>query len=89
MPLRFATHSKRVQKVAVEYGWQPSARYTNLRDVQDFDKVNFIDICLNQNYGEKTVIQKEKDNPIIHKKLNMNQIKCIIIIYQSFAFFIF
>ncbi|WP_417364268.1 DUF6610 family protein [Galbibacter sp.] len=44
MPLRFATHSKRVQKIAIEYGWQPSARYTNLRDVQDFDKVNFIDI---------------------------------------------
>ncbi len=44
MPLRFATHSKRVQKIAIEYGWQPSARYTNLRDVKDFDKVNFIDI---------------------------------------------
>ena len=43
-PLRFATHSKRVQKIAVEHGWLPSARYTNLRDVKEFDKVHFIDI---------------------------------------------
>lgn len=43
-PLRFATHSKRVQKIAVKYGWLPSARYTNLRDVKDFEKVHFIDI---------------------------------------------
>lgn len=44
MPLRFATHSKRVQKIAIKYGWKPSARYTNLRDVKDFEKVHFIDI---------------------------------------------
>ena len=44
MPLRFSTHSKRVQRLAFQYGWMPSARYTNLRDVQDFEKVDFIDI---------------------------------------------
>lgn len=43
-PLRFATHSKRVQKIASQNGWLPSARYTNLRDVKSFEKIHFIDI---------------------------------------------
>lgn len=43
-PLRFATHSKRVQKIAIKNGWLPSARYTNLRDVKEFENVQFIDI---------------------------------------------
>lgn len=43
-PLRFATHSKRVQNLAVNQGWIPSARYTNLRDVKSFTEIGFIDI---------------------------------------------
>ena len=43
-PLRFATHSKRVQEIATQLGWLPSARYTNLRDVKTFARVEFIDI---------------------------------------------
>lgn len=44
MVLKFVTHSKKVQQLAREKGWRPGARYTNLRDVRDLEKVEFIDI---------------------------------------------
>lgn len=42
--LKFVTHSKRVLKIATRLGWLPGARYTNLRDVRNFDQVGFLDI---------------------------------------------
>ncbi len=44
--LKFVAHSKRVIKIAMEYGWLPGARYTNLRDIKSFDFKNsgFLDI---------------------------------------------
>jgi hypothetical protein len=42
--LKFVTHSKAVLRVAYQYGWLPGARYTNLRDVREFDRLGFLDI---------------------------------------------
>jgi hypothetical protein len=44
IPLKFASHSKTVQNIAIKHGWLPAARYTNLRDVKTFGKVMFLDI---------------------------------------------
>lgn len=41
---KFVAHSKRVLIHAKRYGWLPAARYTNLRDVLDFDRLGFLDI---------------------------------------------
>lgn len=43
-PIRFASHSRTVQRIAVRHGWLPAARYTNLRDVREFPRVGFVDI---------------------------------------------
>lgn len=42
--LKFVAHSKRVLNLAVDRGWLPGARYTNLRDVRDFSHLGFLDI---------------------------------------------
>jgi len=42
--LRFVNHSRRVIALATRHGWLPGARYTNLRDVRDFDQLGFLDI---------------------------------------------
>jgi uncharacterized protein DUF6610 len=42
--LKFVTHSATAIEVAVEYGWLPGARYTNLRDVRRFPRLGFLDI---------------------------------------------
>jgi hypothetical protein len=42
--LKIVCHSKRVLRIAVRYGWLPGARYTNLRDIRQFDEIGFIDI---------------------------------------------
>jgi len=44
MILRFVAHSKRVIEIAARYGWLPAARYTNLRDVRQCERVGFIDV---------------------------------------------
>ncbi len=41
---RFVCHSRRVLQIASRYGWQPAARYTNLRDVRCFDSLGLLDI---------------------------------------------
>src|SRR4051812_35383920 len=41
---KFICHSRRVLRIAHEYGWLPGARYTNLRDVREFDRLGFLDI---------------------------------------------
>lgn len=42
--LKFVTHSKRVSFIAKRLGWLPGARYTNLRDVREFEQIGFLDI---------------------------------------------
>lgn len=44
--LKFVAHSKKVILLAIENGWFPGARYTNLRDVKSipFQNVGFLDI---------------------------------------------
>lgn len=45
MPVqKFVAHSKKVLRHASRYGWLPAARYTNLRDVRQFDRLGFLDI---------------------------------------------
>ncbi len=43
-PRKFVCHSYRVVKLAMQHGWLPGARYTNLRDVRRFDRLGFLDI---------------------------------------------
>jgi hypothetical protein len=42
--LKFVAHSATVLEIAVQHGWLPGARYTNLRDVKRFPKLGFLDI---------------------------------------------
>ena len=37
-------------RLAIKHGWLPGARYTNLRDVKDFDRLGLLDIDWN-NYS--------------------------------------
>ena len=41
---RYVCHSRRAWRIAERYGWQPGARYTNLRDVRDANRLGFLDI---------------------------------------------
>jgi hypothetical protein len=43
-PHLIVTHSKTVLRIAKEHSWLIGARYTNLRDVKTFSKIDFIDI---------------------------------------------
>jgi hypothetical protein len=43
-PVRIICHSKYVIDRAIPFGWQPGARYTNLRDVKHLSHVYFVDI---------------------------------------------
>ena len=42
--LKFVAHNKKTINIALKFGWLPGARYTNLRDVRDFDELGFLDI---------------------------------------------
>lgn len=44
MLAKYVCHSRKVWKVAARYGWLPGARYTNLRDVRDVDRLGLLDI---------------------------------------------
>lgn len=44
MVTKYTTHSRTVLRLAARFGWHPGARYTNLRDVRDFDRLGFLDI---------------------------------------------
>ncbi|WP_156376027.1 DUF6610 family protein [Methylobacterium sp. Leaf117] len=41
---KFVAHSFRASNIALKHGWLPGARYTNLRDVSNFDRLGFLDI---------------------------------------------
>ncbi|WP_298260689.1 DUF6610 family protein [uncultured Litoreibacter sp.] len=58
--VRYVCHSKRVLKIAHEYGWKNGARYTNTRDIRDFDYCGFLDIdWKNYNFEKHLEISKE------------------------------
>lgn len=42
--LKIVCHNKNTIQVGQEFGWLPGARYTNLRDIRNFDNVGMIDI---------------------------------------------
>jgi hypothetical protein len=42
--MRFVAHSRTVISIATRFGWRPGARYTNLRDVRQVERVGFLDI---------------------------------------------
>lgn len=44
MVKKYVCYSRNVWKLAERYGWLPGARYTNLRDVRDAERVGFLDI---------------------------------------------
>ncbi len=81
-PLRFATHSKRVQKLAQQHGWLPSARYTNLRDVQSFETVFFIDIDFKNYSFEKHFKAVKEYRPhitVARDVFNIDELEAILI----------
>jgi hypothetical protein len=43
-PLKVMCHGRKALRIAVKQGWLPGARYTNLRDIPEFDKIGLIDI---------------------------------------------
>jgi len=57
--VKFVTHSKRILSIATAYGWLPGARYTNLRDVRNFDRIGFLDIDW-KNYNFKRHLEVAK-----------------------------
>jgi hypothetical protein len=44
MILKFVAQSGRVLRIARRFGRLPGARYTNLRDVREFERIGFLDI---------------------------------------------
>lgn len=62
---RFVTHSKRVLRIAVRYGWLPGARYTNLRDVREFTKIGFVDIDWKNYNFERHVRAVKATRPLL------------------------
>jgi hypothetical protein len=60
---KYCNHSKKVVNIALERGWFPGARYTNLRDVRgiDLQGIGFIDIdWKNYDFGKHIEIVQEK-----------------------------
>jgi hypothetical protein len=42
--VRFVAHSRTILSIAMQYGWKPAARYTNLRDIRHLPCLGFLDI---------------------------------------------
>ncbi|MBD9653761.1 hypothetical protein IB239_02915 [Pseudomonas sp. PDM12] len=63
--LKFVAHSKKVISIAKEYGWHPGARYTNLRDIKDFNfnELGFLDINWKSYNHEKHIEAAAKTSP--------------------------
>jgi hypothetical protein len=59
MPIKCINYSKQVSKYAVNQGWLPGARYTNLRDIKEFDEIGLIDIDW-KNYDFKAHLEAVK-----------------------------
>lgn len=58
--LKFICHSYKVSSLALNLGWLPGARYTNLRDIRKFDRLYFLDIDW-KNYDYLKHLQVAKD----------------------------
>jgi hypothetical protein len=64
-PIRFVTHSKKVQRIAAKEGWLPGARYTNLRDVTTMGRLGFLDIDWKQYNFDKHLWAAKLTRPIL------------------------
>lgn len=59
--VKFVTHSKRILSIAKAHGWLPGARYTNLRDVRNFEQIGFLDIdWKNYNFKQHLKVTKAR-----------------------------
>lgn len=67
MILKYVAHSKKVIGLAMNDGWLPGARYTNLRDVKTFEfrHKGFLDIDWKNYSFEKHLESAAKENPRI------------------------
>ena len=67
MILKYVAHSKKVIGLAMNEGWLPGARYTNLRDVKTFDfrHKGFLDIDWKNYSFQKHLENAEQENPRI------------------------
>ncbi len=80
-PLRFASHSKKVQNIAINQGWIPSARYTNLRDIKTYKKIGFIDIDFKNYSFERHLEAVEKHRPhltVARDIFNLDELSAIL-----------
>jgi hypothetical protein len=64
-PIRFVTHSKKVQRIAAKEGWLPGARYTNLRDVKSMGRLGFLDIDWKQYDFDKHLQAARRSRPVM------------------------
>jgi hypothetical protein len=63
--LKFVAHSRRVIRIAKRFGWLPAARYTNLRDVRECERVGFLDIDWKDYNFRKHMDAVKACNPLI------------------------
>lgn len=79
--LKFVCHSYSVSSVAINLGWLPGARYTNLRDIRKFDRLGFLDIDWRE-YDYHRHLQAVKDtHPMVtvaRDIVDLNQLDQII-----------
>lgn len=61
--LKYVAHSKRVLDIATSFGWLCGARYTNCRDVREYQDVGFIDIDWKNYCFEKHLSAVKKIKP--------------------------
>jgi hypothetical protein len=64
-PLKFVSHSAQMLKIAMQEGWLPTARYTNLRDVRDFQTLGFIDIDWKNDDFKKHIETVRSKKPLL------------------------
>ena len=62
---KIISHSRRVITEAVKHGWLPGARYTNLRDIRNFDTIGLLDIDWRNYSFERHLSAARSVKPII------------------------
>lgn len=63
--MKFVAHSATVLEIAVQHGWMPGARYTNLRDVRRFSRLGFLDIDFKSYDFRRHLAAAELTRPMI------------------------
>jgi hypothetical protein len=63
--LKFVTHSRTVLRIAIQHGWLPGARYTNLRDVREFPRLGFLDIDWKNYNFTRHLLAAQSTKPLI------------------------